>query len=82
MRDLVADESFLLRKKIEAKLHEQFPDKWMPLYSMVTFSDLRYSEALAMGKKQAKIMDEVMAQPGIFDNWEQLDLQAIVAKLG
>ena len=38
MRDLVADEDFLLRKKIEAKLHELYPDKWIPQYSMVTFS--------------------------------------------
>lgn len=37
MRDKVADPEFLLRKKIEAKLHELFPDKWIPLYSMVTF---------------------------------------------
>jgi len=31
MRDLVADADFLLRKKIEAKLYELFPDKWIPL---------------------------------------------------
>src|SRR5690242_1966532 len=39
MRDLVADATFLLRKKIEAKLHELYPEKWIPLYSMVTFYD-------------------------------------------
>ena len=61
MRDLVADAEFLLRKKIEAKLHELYPDQWIPLYSMVTFHDnIRYSEALSIGAKQKKIMDEVM----------------------
>ncbi|WMN12569.1 NAD(P)/FAD-dependent oxidoreductase [Marivirga salinae] len=81
MRDLVADDKFLVQKKIEAKLHEKFPDKWIPLYSMVTFSDLRYSEAFEIGKKQQVIMDEVMQKPDILENWENIDLEKIVDKL-
>ncbi len=82
MRDLVADEEFLLRKKIEARLHQLFPDRWIPLYTMVTFrSDIRYSEAYATGQKQKKIMDGVMATPGIRETWEQLDFGRIVAQL-
>ncbi len=81
MRDLVADDKFLLQKKIEAKIQQQFPDKWMPLYTMVTFSDLRYSEALQIGKKQQAIMDEVMSNPDIFEKWEDLDLHEIVNRL-
>jgi kynurenine 3-monooxygenase len=83
MRDLVADEEFLLRKKIEAKLNQLYPDKWVPLYSMVTFrEDIRYSEAYATGLKQKKIMDEVMSTPRIKETWESLDLKKIVEKLG
>ncbi|WP_340154013.1 NAD(P)/FAD-dependent oxidoreductase [uncultured Marivirga sp.] len=81
MRDLVADEKFLIQKKIEAKLHEQYPKKWIPLYSMVTFSDLRYSEAYEIGKKQQTIMDEVMQRPDILEDWESIDLESIVQKL-
>lgn len=81
MRDLVADDKFLVQKKIEAKLHDRFPKKWIPLYSMVTFSDLRYSEAYEIGKKQQAIMDEVMQKPNIFENWENVDLEEIVRKL-
>ncbi len=81
MRDLVADDKFLLQKKIEAKIHKHFPEQWMPLYTMVTFSDLRYSEALQIGKKQQAIMDEVMSDPDIFEKWEDLDLQEIVNRL-
>lgn len=81
MRDLVANPQFLLRKKIEAKLHQLYPEKWIPEYSMVTFSDMHYSEALAMGKKQQKIMDEVMATANIERKWENLDYQAICQKL-
>ena len=66
MRDLVADSDFLLRKKIEARLHELFPEKWIPLYSMVTFNEkIRYSDAYIIGQKQKKIMDDVMKNPDI-----------------
>jgi kynurenine 3-monooxygenase len=82
MRDLVADATFLLRKKIEAKLHELYPDKWIPLYSMVTFYDnLRYSDAYKTGQRQKKIMDEVMQTPDIEAKWMSLDFASIIDKL-
>lgn len=82
MRDLVGDADFLLRKKIEAKLYEHFPQRWIPLYSMVTFHEnIRYSEALQIGEKQRKIMDGVMAQKEIEQNWMNLDLEKIIAML-
>jgi kynurenine 3-monooxygenase len=82
MRDLVADTDFLLRKKIEARLHELYPDKWIPLYSMVTFHEnIRYSEAYAMGQKQKKIMDEVMKRPGIESTWQTLNYQELVHQI-
>ena len=70
MRDLVADEQFLLRKKIEKALNQKHPQKWVPLYSMVTFSEMRYSEALAEGKVQDAKMEKVLALPNIAENWE------------
>ncbi len=81
MRDKVADDKFLLQKKIEKKLNELYPDQWVPLYSMVTFSDYRYSEAIARGNKQQAIMDEVLSRPGIEENWEGLDFGEIVKSL-
>ncbi|HMG90250.1 MAG TPA: NAD(P)/FAD-dependent oxidoreductase [Chryseolinea sp.] len=82
MRDLVADADFLLRKKIEAKLHELFPDRWIPLYSMVTFHEnIRYSDALKTGLKQQQIMDKVMKTPGIETTWQALDFQQLVRQI-
>ncbi|HCW09027.1 MAG TPA: kynurenine 3-monooxygenase [Cytophagales bacterium] len=82
MRDLVADENFLLRKKIEAKLNQLFPEKWIPLYTMVTFrDDIEYADALQIGQQQKKIMDEVMQKENITGIWEQLDFESIVNKL-
>ncbi|WP_181305064.1 NAD(P)/FAD-dependent oxidoreductase [Rufibacter sp. XAAS-G3-1] len=61
MRDKVADPRFLLQKKIEAKITAQYPDSWLPLYSMVTFSpDIPYAEALANGQRQEEIMRQLM----------------------
>jgi kynurenine 3-monooxygenase len=82
MRDLVADESFVLRKKIESKLHDHFPTEWIPLYTMVTFrEDMRYSEALISGQLQRQVMDEVMQTPDIQSTWELLDLKKIINRL-
>lgn len=82
MRDLVADADFLLRKKIEGKLYELFPDKWVPLYPMVTFMDnMRYSDALRTGQKQKLIMDEVMKTPNLEHTWQHLNFPAIVNQL-
>ncbi|MDL5050895.1 NAD(P)/FAD-dependent oxidoreductase [Oscillatoria amoena NRMC-F 0135] len=82
MRDLVADADFLLRKKIEARLNELYPDQWIPLYTMVTFrDDLRYSHAYATGQKQKAIMDDVMKTPDIASKWEHLNFKSIVNRL-
>lgn len=81
MRDKVADPKFILQKKIEKRLNELFPEKWLPLYPMVTFSDLRYSEALEIGRRQQQIMDKVMEYPGIEVAWENLDFESIVNQL-
>ncbi|MGI8892989.1 MAG: FAD-dependent oxidoreductase [Bacteroidia bacterium] len=71
MRDKVADPKFLLQKKIEAKFNNKFPEKWTPLYTMVTFTHEPYSAALAQGRKHDRIMHEIMAQPNIFEEWDQ-----------
>lgn len=75
MRDLVADPTFILRKKIESKINELYPDKWIPLYSMVTFSHLPYSDALKLGQKQDAIMERIMSVKNIEDNWDTKELK-------
>ncbi len=81
MRDKVADDKFLLRKKIERELNERFPDRWIPLYSMVTFTDIGYASALKRGKEQEAIMDKVMSDPEIDGNWAMLDYDRIINQL-
>ncbi|MGL2964975.1 FAD-dependent oxidoreductase [Flavobacterium sp. XGLA_31] len=69
MSTKTADSSFLLQKKIEKWFSDKHPDKWMPLYSRVTFSLQPYSEALAIGDLQNKIMEEVMQMDNIETEW-------------
>jgi kynurenine 3-monooxygenase len=80
MRDLVADPQFLLRKKIEKNFYEKHPDKWMPLYSMVTFSELPYSIALAEGKKQDVIMNKILQIEGIEKKWSSKEIEDAILK--
>lgn len=82
MRDKVADENFLLRKKIEAHINYLYPAKWIPQYSMVTFNDsISYAEAMQKGILQQKIMDKVMADPSIEKKWKELDFKLIIEEL-
>ena len=78
MRDKVIDPKFILQKKIEKKLHDAYPEQWVPLYTLVTFSDYRYSESLAIAQEQQKIMDKLLAMPNIDSIWENLDLAEVV----
>ena len=75
MRDHVADERFLNIKKVESRLQEAYPDHWLPLYSMVTFSDIPYSEAMRIGQLQKKVMNEL---PEGFDP-EKVELGPLMA---
>lgn len=81
MRDYVGDPMFLLQKKIEKKFSDVYPDKWMPLYSQVSFSSIRYSEAWRTGQKQDAIMKQVMDRPDIEQVWDSKEIEENILKL-
>ena len=76
-----ADEDFLLRKKIEKHFHQKHPDKWIPLYSRVTFSNKTYSEAIREGDKQDLIMNELMKEPEIASRWMSPEIEQRMLEL-
>ena len=79
MSDLSGDPRFQLRKTIEAKFSQRYPELWTPLYSMVTFSpEMPYAEALRIGDAQKAIMDRIMALPDIESEW---DSEAVMHQL-
>ena len=81
MSKKTATPEFLLRKKIENNFAAKYPDKWIPLYSRVTFSDKPYAEALAIGDEQRSIMDEVMKLRNIEENWDSREVENKILEL-
>lgn len=81
MRDLVGHPDFLLRKKIEARIFDKHPEQWVPLYTMVTFNEFPYSEALSRGKKQDQIMDQVMGLPNIEKIWDSPEVESKILSM-
>lgn len=78
MRDRVADPVFLLRKKIETKMHAKYPEQWTPLYSQVKFTDIPYEKALATGILQEEILTEVMQIPQIEQKWDSPEVEQLI----
>lgn len=78
MRDKTADSKFLLQKKIEKHFSEKYPDKWLPLYSMVTFSEIPYAEAWKIGQKQEAMMQEVIALSDIESKWDSQEVEEMM----
>ena len=68
MRDLVADPKFLLRKKIAAHLQQRFPE-FLPVYSMVSFSNTPYQTALREDDAQNELFNKILAIEGVEEKW-------------
>ena len=81
MRDKTADPKFLLQKEIEKKFTNLYPDKWTPLYSMVSFTNTHYSEAWEIGMKQEKLMQSIMNTPNIEKIWESDEIMQKMCSL-
>ena len=82
MRDRVADPRFLLQKKIEAKIATQFPGRWTPLYTQVTFSpDVPYAQAWANGQRQDGIMARLMPLIHTEADYDTAPVQALASEL-
>ncbi len=81
MSSKTADAKFLLQKKIEKWFSDKHPNLWIPLYSRVTFSLQPYTEALAVGDLQNKIMEEIMLMENIEEKWNSEDVESMIIKL-
>ncbi len=61
MRDSVADPAFLLRRELGRVLAARHPDRFVPRYSMVTFTRMPYAQAFARGAAQERLLRELTA---------------------
>ncbi|QLG44305.1 FAD-dependent oxidoreductase [Costertonia aggregata] len=81
MSSKTADPRFLLQKKIEKHFAAKHPNKWIPAYSRVTFSDRPYAEALAIGDAQEEIMKKIMLLPNIEEKWGSVEIENKILSL-
>lgn len=81
MRDKTADSKFLLQKKIEQKFSKLYPEKWVPLYSMVSFTNIPYSDAWDIGMSQEKLMRNIMSIENIDEVWDSAEIMGKMLKM-
>jgi kynurenine 3-monooxygenase len=77
LRDRVADTRFRLRKEIERRLHQRYPDHYTTLYSMIAFTSIPYAEALRVDQRQRALIDQIMDVAGI-EELEGRELDSIL----
>jgi kynurenine 3-monooxygenase len=78
MRDLVADPDFILLQKVERRINYLYPDQYFPLYSMVSFTDISYSDALEKGLRQEKFVKQLIAENNISQDSSESEIDHII----
>ena len=61
MRNDVLDSKHVSKQKLAFSLYDKFPDRFIPLYTMISFTNIPYSIALERGKIQSLILDEILS---------------------
>lgn len=61
MRDLVADDEFIKKKKFENEYKKNHPD-WLTKYEMVTFSNIPYGEVLSKSIANEVFLNQLMGK--------------------
>jgi kynurenine 3-monooxygenase len=77
MRDKVADPKFLLWKKVEKHLAEKFPSEFQSVYSMVSFSHVPYSRALAAVGQQEDLFRRMLEIKDLESNWTGPEVERV-----
>ncbi len=80
MRDKVMDEEYQLQQKIERRINELYPDKYFPLYSMVSFTDIEYQIALDKGNKQSEVISYLIKHHQINHQTTKQQIDDIIHK--
>jgi kynurenine 3-monooxygenase len=81
LRDRLGDARFQLRKKLEHRLNHLYPDRYLPLYSMVAFTPLSYVEAWEREQAQQALIEQLLRIEGIEQRWEGPEVEAAIHRL-
>jgi len=71
MRDKVGDMAFLERKKVEKELGKRYPDQFVSIYEMVSFSHTPYHTAISCIQAQDGLLQRIMQEGDFFANIQQ-----------
>ncbi len=78
MRDLVADKKFLRKKQIEKMIANAFPEKFIPAYSMVSFTHIPYSEAQRIGKHRDELLEKLFLVENLEEKFSSDEIQNVI----
>jgi kynurenine 3-monooxygenase len=81
LRYLVGDPDFLLRKRIERRINELFPDRYIPLYNLISFTNVSYTEALRRDREQRILIDRMMEVPEIGERLDEEEIRDTIDRL-
>ncbi len=78
LSERVGDPQFLLRKRLERRMHELAPETFVPLYQMVAFSDLPYARAKAIAEAQDALVEQIVAAGALEAGWDAPGVDALL----
>lgn len=81
LRYLVGDHHFLLRKRIERRINELFPDRYIPLYNLISFTCVSYVDALRRDREQRAVIDRVLESPDLLENLDSDEIRDRIERL-
>lgn len=81
LRDHVGTPKFLLKKEIERKLNDAYPEKYLDLYSMISFTQMPYTEALRVDREQRAIVDRIMSVKEVDKKLNSVEVNALINNL-
>lgn len=81
MRNDVLDESHMNRQRLSFLLNNDFPEQFIPLYTMVSFTTIPYSQAQKRGEIQEKILDKLLENNGVnIENYDKQKADELINK--
>ena len=80
MRDKVTDPIFKTIHKIEHRMSILFPENYIPLYSMVSFTNTEYQHALKYGNEQQESIRKLIQQFNLSEETPFATLDELIYK--
>jgi kynurenine 3-monooxygenase len=79
LSESVGDPRFLLKKRLEQRIHGLYPERFIPLYPMVAFGHLPYAEVQRIARAQEDVLQRLLAGDDDLEaRWESPDVDLAI----